>query len=58
MVMYNAFLSMEPELRKHLTREQPPNFRDVAEIIKKNEDVQFCWSMVAVDWEEEEASKL
>ena len=57
-VTYNAFLSMELELRRHLTREQPPNFRDVAENIKKNEDVQFSWSMVAADWEEEEAQAL
>ena len=57
-VTYDAFLSMELELRKHLRREQPPNFREVAEIIKNNDDVQFSWSLVAADWEEEEAQAL
>ena len=56
-VTYNAFLSMELALRRHLT-EQPPNFREVAEIIKNDDDVQFFWSLVAADWEEEEAQAL
>ena len=50
--MYRTFLSMELELRKHLAGEQPPNFREVAETIKKKDDMQFYWSMVAADWEE------
>ena len=50
-------LWMELALRKHLT-EQPPNFREVAEIIKNDDDVQFFWSLVAADWEEEKAQAL
>ena len=55
---YHAFLSMEVELRKHLGAEQVPNLKDVAKIVKDSNDVQFNWSMVAADWEEEEAQAL
>ena len=55
---YRTFLSMELELHKHLAGEQPPNFREVAETIKKKDDMQFYWSMVAAHWEEKEAEAL
>ena len=55
---YYAFVSMEIELRKHLRSEQLPNLKDVAKIIKDSDEVQFYWSIVAADWDEEEAQAL
>ncbi len=57
-VTYHAFLLMEVELRKHLGAEPLPSLKDVAKIVKDSDDVQFYWSMVAADWEEEEAQGL
>ena len=56
---FQAMVAMELELRKHLQSQKPPNFvHKVTEHILKNEDVQFHWSIVACDWEEEEAEAL
>ena len=38
---------------------KPPNFaREITEHVLKNEDVQFHWSIVVCDWEDEEAEAL
>ena len=51
--------AMELELWNHLQCQKPPNFvREITEHILKNEDVQFHWSIVACDWEDEEAEAL
>ena len=44
---YELFISMEYELRKHLS-EQVSNFDDVQQALIRNEDVQFLWSISPV----------
>lgn len=53
---FQAVLAMELELRRHL---HPSSLlHKVSEHILKNEDVQFHWSIVASDWEEDETKAL
>ena len=55
---YNVFVSMESEIRNHLSGFQLPNLQEVTEAIMRNEDVQFFWSMVSSDWEQSSATAL
>ena len=56
---FQVMVAMELELWKHLQSQKPPNFvHRVTEHILKNEDVLFHWSIVACDWEQEEAEAL
>ena len=55
MATYNVFVCIELEVCKHLASAELPNLKDVAEDIKKNDDIQFYWVLVSVDWEEEES---
>ena len=56
-ITYELFVSMEYELRKHLSK-QVPNFDAVQQAIIRNEDVQFLWSILSADWEDKTVSTL
>lgn len=58
MATYDVFVCIELEVRKRLAAPQLPNLKDVAEDIKKDDETQFFWALVAVDWEEEESQAL
>ena len=56
---FELFLAMEHELRKHLSMSQAPNLSDhVHASIVENEDVQFLWSIIGADWDENCGSVL
>lgn len=56
---YMLFVSMELELRKHLSVSESLGVKEKAtESISKDEDVLFYWSLVSVNWEEEDAKTL
>ena len=55
---YAMFASAEMELRKHLTPHQVTDFSQMREKIINDDDVQFYWSMVASNWEDEVADVL
>ena len=55
---YNVLVSMESEIRNHLSGFQLPNLQEVTEAIMKNEDVHFFWSIVSSDWEQSSATAL
>ena len=40
---YNCFVCLELELRKYVASAGVPNFKDVAEALNSNDDVQFYW---------------
>ena len=60
--VYMLFLSMETELRKHLTpscAHETAGVKDVAiAAVKEDEDVLLQWSMLSGNWGEEEAGAL
>lgn len=58
MATYHVFVCIELEIRYHLASPTLPNLKDVAEEIKKDDDTQFYWALVSVDWEEEESQAL
>ncbi len=56
---YDVFQAMELEIRKHLTKETIPTLTDaINSSIIDNDDVQFFWSIVGADWEEECSATL
>jgi len=56
---FEVFLAMECELRRHLCTDKVPNIGDhVTQAIIENEDVQFLWSILGTDWEEESGAVL
>ena len=57
---YCAFLAMALELRKHIgVHKMTDGFKEkVLKSIIENEDVLFYWTIIATDWEEEEATVL
>ena len=56
---FEAFLAMEQEVRKHLTKDKVPRLGDdVKQAVIDNDDVQFYWSMISADWEPESAAVL
>ena len=54
---YELFVSVECELRKHLSK-QVPNFDAVQQAIIRNENVHFLWSILSADWEDKTVSAL
>jgi len=58
-VTYNVFLSMEMEIRKHLSKEVAISISDkINNLLVMNDEVQFHWSILSSDWEEECSSTL
>ena len=61
-VTYMLFVSMELALRQHLTStcasEMPRIVEKVEEKINSGEYVLFYWSIISVNWDEEEAKEL
>lgn len=61
-VTYMLFLSMETELRKHLNpscASETSGVKGVATTaVKEDEDVLFYWSLISINWGEEEAEAL
>lgn len=56
---YELFVAMEKELRNHLTMDQVPKLTEtVKQKIIENDDVQFFWSIISGDWEEESGNVL
>ena len=58
---YMLFVEMELVLRRHLNSRRASELCDLKEAIAKiisDDDVLFYWSMLSVDWEEEEAQVL
>ena len=56
---FEVFVAMEYALRRHLNVDQAPNLTDrVNSAIIENEDVQFLWSILSSDWDEETGSIL
>ena len=61
--MYMMFVSMEEELRVHLScaQSQSPsavNLIEAKDKLIQNEDVNFYWSMVSSNWREDVAAAL
>ena len=59
-MMYMMFVSMEQELRVQLSCQAPSavNLIEAKEKLIQNEDVNFYWSMVSSNWQEEVAMVL
>jgi len=56
---FEVFLALECELHRHLCTDKVPNIGDhVTQAIIENEDVQFLWSILGTDWEEESGAVL
>ena len=55
---FELFVAMEYELRKHICQGCSLDLDDVTRAVRDNEDVQFLWSIVSAEWEEESASAL
>lgn len=57
---FDVFVAIEHELRSRLYHESvPPEFSDrMKKEITENEDVQFFWSMLSTEWEEESGDVL
>ena len=55
-----VFASGESELRKHINESKSPDFnlKSAKDKLIQCEDVQFYWSIVACNWEEETATVL
>ena len=49
---------MEYELCQHIRQESTHNLDRITSEVRDNEDVQFLWSMVSANWEEESAAVL
>ena len=56
-MVYMLFVSVELVLRKHLQGDQP-SLTTVKEKAIEDEDVQFYWSVISSNWEEESATVL
>ena len=54
-MVYMMFASGESELRKHINESKSPDFnlKSAKDKLIQCEDVQFYWSIVACNWEEE-----
>lgn len=60
-IVYTVFATMELVLRQYLSSKRAQEIeglREVVEQIITDEDVLFAWSIVSVNWEEEEAKVL
>ena len=62
-IVYDLFLSIELELRKHFSVANASTINDsLKELafkqISENEDVLFYWDIIAVNWESTEAKEL
>ena len=58
-ITFQLFQAMEHELRRHLRKDKAPTLNDgVKQALVVNEDFQFLWSMISVDWEEASPSAL
>ena len=58
---YELFVAMEKELRKHLSVDKAPkltNREAIKQEIIENEVVQFFWSIISGEWEEESSGVL
>ena len=55
---FEIFVAMEYELRKHIHQGTTHDLDKITSAVRDNEDVQFLWSIVSTDWEEESASAL
>ena len=55
---FESFLAMEYELRKHVRQGISLNLENITSTVRDNEDVQFLWTMLSAEWEEESASSL
>ena len=60
---YDALVAMELVIRKHLSMRSVHSVNDgfkevVMKAIMTNEDVQFYWTVAALDWDEEESAAL
>ncbi len=55
---YYMFVSMESELRRHISGFKPPDQKCIKRAILSDEDVLFFWSIISSDWEEESATAL
>ena len=56
--LYNFFVIVETEFRCACTDEQVGERSTVIQRIIQDEDVEFYWTMVAVNWHKEEADAL
>ena len=58
---YELFVAMKKELRKHLSVDKAPKLTDreaIKQEIIENEVVQFFWSIISGEWEEESSGVL
>ncbi len=55
---YMLFAAMELCIPKHLSRSSQPAFDHLKEAILADDDVQFHWSILSANWDEEEAEPL
>lgn len=52
------FVSMECELRRHISGFKPPDQKSILKAIFSDDDVLFCWSIISRDREEESATEM
>ena len=55
---FEVFMATEYELCKHIHQGGTHNLDRITNDVRDNEDVQFLWSIVSADWEEESAAAL
>ena len=55
---FEVFVAMEYELRKHIRQGGTHDLDKITSEVRDNEDVQFLWSIVSADWEEQSAAEL
>lgn len=55
---FEVFVAMEYELRKHIHQGGTQDLDKITSEVRDNEDLQFLWSIVSAEWEEESAAEL
>ena len=55
---FEVFVAMEYELQKHICQGGTHDLGKITSEVRDNEDVQFLWSIVSADWEEQSAAEL
>ena len=57
-MVYMLFVSVELVIRRHLQGLDQPSLSSVKSQVVEDEDVQFYWSIISVNWEDETATTL
>ena len=55
---FEVLVAMEYELQKHIRQGGRHDLDKITSEVRDNEDVQFLWSIVSADWEEQSEAEL